>query len=120
VVGRRQTDHADDVRIPECFRDPTPRNGGDRSVLGVCWGTLSRPRARSYGQGMSDNTMTGQRWVAFGPAGAIGSIHRTDGGFLVKLLDAPEGREYPTLEVAKSALHASLPSGADWPEFREH
>lgn len=69
---------------------------------------------------MTDNTMTGQRWVAFGPAGAIGSIHRTDGGFLVKLLDAPDGREYPSLEVAKSALHATMPGGSDWPEFREH
>jgi hypothetical protein len=69
---------------------------------------------------MSDNTMTTQRWVAFGPAGAIGSIHRTETGFLVRLLDGAEEREYPSLEVAKSALHASLPSGADWPEFREH
>ena len=27
---------------------------------------------------------------------------------------------YPTLEVAKSALHASMMPGSDWPEYREH
>lgn len=69
---------------------------------------------------MSENTTTTRRWVAFGPAGAIGSIHQTDDGFRVKLLDGAPEREYPTLEVAKNALHASLPSGAEWPEFREH
>lgn len=70
---------------------------------------------------MTENTtMSGQRWVAFGPAGAVGSIHRTDEGFLVRLLDGSEERRYPSLDVAKSALHASLPAGSDWPEFREH
>ena len=64
--------------------------------------------------------MTGQRWVAFGPAGAIGSIHRTEDGFLLRMLDGSPEREFPTLEVAKSALHATLPTGSDWPEFREH
>lgn len=67
------------------------------------------------------NTTTGQRWVAFGPAGAVGSIHRTDGGFAVRLLDGSEDRGvYPTLDVAKSALHATMTPGSDWPEFREH
>ena len=70
---------------------------------------------------MSENTTTtAQRWVAFGPTGALGSIHRTDDGFLVKLLDGVEERRYPTLEVAKSALHATLPAGSEWPDFREH
>ena len=70
---------------------------------------------------MSDNTtMTGQRWVAFGEAGALGSIHRTDEGFLLKMLDGSEERSFPSLEVAKSALHATLPTGSDWPDFREH
>ena len=71
---------------------------------------------------MSDTTttMTSQRWVAFGTAGAIGSIHRTDDGFLLRMLDGSEGRSYPSLEVAKSALHATLPAGSEWPEFREH
>ena len=70
---------------------------------------------------MSDNTTTERRWVAFGPAGAVGSIHRTGDGYEVRLMsdDAPRG-SYPTLDVAKSALHASLLPGSDWPEFREH
>ena len=39
---------------------------------------------------------------------------------LLRMLDGSEEREYPTLEVAKSALHATLPAGSDWPEYREH
>ncbi|HWM34253.1 MAG TPA: methyltransferase [Pseudolysinimonas sp.] len=70
---------------------------------------------------MSENTTTEQRWVAFGPAGAVGSIHRTTDGFEVRLMNDPTPRgTYPTLDVAKSALHASMLPGSDWPEFREH
>lgn len=71
---------------------------------------------------MTENTttLTGQRWVAFGPAGAVGSIHRTDEGFLVRMLDGSVEREYPSLEVAKRAMHATLPTGSDRLEFREH
>lgn len=70
---------------------------------------------------MSDMTMTGQTWVAFGPAGALGSIHGADGGFTFKLLKDDGFRAvYPTLEAAQGALYASLLPGSDWPEFREH
>ncbi|PZQ88164.1 MAG: methyltransferase [Leifsonia xyli] len=70
---------------------------------------------------MSESTTVEQRWVAFGPAGAVGSIHRMAGGFQVKLLDDAGYRgSYPSLEVAKSALHAALLPGTEWPEFREH
>jgi len=70
---------------------------------------------------MSESTTVDQRWVAFGPAGAVGSIHRTADVFQVKLLDDDEYRgSYPSLEVAKGALHAALQPGAEWPEFREH
>jgi hypothetical protein len=70
---------------------------------------------------MSDTTLTHHTWVAFGPAGALGSIHTADGGYTFKLLDdtAPRG-VYPTIEVAKSALHAALLPGSEWPEFKEH
>jgi hypothetical protein len=71
---------------------------------------------------MSDRqTMTEQRWVAFGAAGAVGSIHRTDDGFEVRLMSdtIPRGA-YPTLDVAKSALHASMLPGSEWPDYREH
>ena len=59
--------------------------------------------------------------MTVGPAGAVGSIHRTAEGFQMKLLDDERYRgSYPSLEVAKSALHAQLLPGSDWPEFREH
>lgn len=66
-------------------------------------------------------TTIDRRWAAFGPAGAIGSILHDERGFTVRLMreDAERG-PYPTLEVAKSALHASLGPGADRPDFREH
>lgn len=71
---------------------------------------------------MSDRlTEIEQRWVAFGPAGAVGSIHRSADGFAVRLRDDADPRGiYPTLDVAKSALHASMLPGSDWPDFREH
>ena len=69
---------------------------------------------------MSEMTLTGQTWVAFGPAGAIGSIHRVDDGFTLKVMGGEFRGHYPTLDIAKSALHASMVPGSDWPEFREH
>ncbi len=70
---------------------------------------------------MSDSTKTGRSWVAFGPVGALGSIREVDGGFAVRLLDDTDNRgQYPTLEAAKGALMAHLPSGSERPEFREH
>lgn len=70
---------------------------------------------------MSDTTLASHIWVAFGPAGAIGSVHAVEGGFAFRLM-GEQLREsvYPTLDVAKRALHASLPTGTDWPDFREH
>ena len=70
---------------------------------------------------MSDMTMTGQTWVAFGPAGAVGSVHGTDGGYTFKLVTDDGFRAvYPTLEAAQGALYASLLPGSEWPEFKEH
>jgi hypothetical protein len=71
---------------------------------------------------MSDHdTVHRQTWVAVGPAGAVGSILRTDDGFAVRpAASAADGGVYPTLAVAKSALFAALGPGADYPEFREH
>ena len=71
---------------------------------------------------MSDrDTATEQRWVAFGTAGAVGSIHRTDDGFEVRLMkDDTALGSYPSLDVAKSALHAGMLPGSEWPDFREH
>lgn len=69
---------------------------------------------------MSD-TMTSQRWVAFGPEGAVGSIQRRDDGYVVQMVHDGRYRGiYPTLNVAKQAVHAALGVGADYPDFREH
>ena len=65
--------------------------------------------------------LTGHRWVAMGPAGALGSVHSVEGGFTFKLLTDDGYRGvYPTLDVAQSALYAALLPGSEWPEFREH
>jgi len=75
---------------------------------------------------MSTNTtqkrgLISQAWVAFGPAGALGSIHKIDGEYSMRLLnDSAYRGTYPSLEVAKHALHAALLPGSDYPEFREH
>ncbi len=70
---------------------------------------------------MDEKTLTGQTWVGFGPAGAVGSIHRVEDGFTFKLIGDTEFRGvYPSLDVAKSALQANLPSGSEWPDYREH
>ena len=60
-------------------------------------------------------------WVAYGPAGVVGSIRRDDEGYTVTMAGADEAiGTYPTMDVAKSALHAHLKPGSDWPQFREH
>ena len=70
---------------------------------------------------MSDTTLERHTWVAFGPAGAVGSIHSAEGGFAVRVLsDENWTAVYPTLDVAQSALHANLLPGSDRPEFKEH
>jgi hypothetical protein len=69
----------------------------------------------------SNTSITGRNWVAFGPNGAVGSIHEVEGGYSYKLLDEQDYRGlYETLDGAKGALMASLPSGSERPEFREH
>lgn len=70
---------------------------------------------------MSMSTETEQTWVASGPAGTVGSIHRVGGSFHVRLWgdDLVRG-PFDRLDVAQRALHAALGPGADRPEFREH
>ena len=65
--------------------------------------------------------LSGHVWVAMGAAGALGSIHSIEDGYTFKLMTDDGYRGvFPTLEVAQSALYASLLPGSDWPEFREH
>ena len=70
---------------------------------------------------MSDNDVADQRWVAFGEAGAVGTIHRRGESFKTRLLDDADYRgSYPSLDIAKSALQAALLPGSGVPEYREH
>lgn len=66
-------------------------------------------------------TTISHTWVATGAAGAVGSIHRTDDGFAIRVgREADYHGAYPTLGIAKSAVHSALGPGADRPEFIEH
>lgn len=69
---------------------------------------------------MTDTT-TRRLWVAYGPTGAVGMIEKTGDAYAVRMTGAEAAvGTYPTMEVAKNALHSHLKPGADWPEFREH
>ena len=58
---------------------------------------------------------------AGGASGVAGSIRKDDDGYTVTMAgaDAPAGT-YPSMEIAKSALHSRMAPGSDWPMFREH
>ena len=66
-------------------------------------------------------TQTRRLWVAYGPAGAVGTIEKSGDDYAVKMVgaDAAVGT-YPSMDVAKNALFSHLKPGSDWPEFREH
>lgn len=67
-------------------------------------------------------THAGRLYVAYGPAGAVGTVREVDRGvFAVTMAgaDSPLG-QYEGLEVAKNALVSHLKPGSDRPEFREH
>ncbi len=71
---------------------------------------------------MSTTSPASTLWVAYGSEGrVVGTIRRDDDGYTVTLAgaDAALGT-YPSMEVAKSALHGHLAPGTDWPRFREH
>jgi hypothetical protein len=60
-------------------------------------------------------------WVAYGDGGVVGTIRKDAGEYVVTMADAAAslGR-YPTMDVAKGALHSHLTPGTDWPQFRQH
>ena len=66
-------------------------------------------------------TSTRRLWVAYGPAGAVGTIQQGVEGYVVQMAGAesPLGT-YPSKEIAQSALHSHLKPGAERPEYREH
>ena len=69
---------------------------------------------------MSD-TMTKRLWVAYGPNGVVGKIQQDAEGYSVHMTGKDERLGvYPSMEIAKNAVHAHLKPGIDRPEFREH
>ncbi len=67
-------------------------------------------------------TISRRLWVAYGPAGALGTIEKSaEDAYSVKMAGAADSLgTYPTMEVAKNALYSHLKPGSDWPQFREH
>ncbi|WOQ70585.1 methyltransferase [Microbacterium limosum] len=60
-------------------------------------------------------------WVAYGPTGVVGTVRKDDDGYTVMMAGAAASAgTYPTMEIAKRALHARMRPGSDWPQFREH
>lgn len=60
-------------------------------------------------------------WVAYGANGVAGSIRKAADGYTVTMAGASEtAGTYPSMEIAKNALHARMNSGSAWPQFREH
>ncbi|WP_417562695.1 methyltransferase [Microbacterium sp.] len=60
-------------------------------------------------------------WVAHGATGVAGIIRAVDGGYSVTIAGADEAvGTYPTMDVAKAALHSAMPPGSDWPRFEQH
>lgn len=67
-------------------------------------------------------TMTSALWLAYATDGhVVGSIRKTGDEYTVTMAggSAPVG-SYPSMEIAKSALHSHLRPGSDWPRFGEH
>ncbi|MBN9223430.1 MAG: methyltransferase [Microbacterium sp. SCN 70-27] len=68
------------------------------------------------------STTSSALWVAYGAEGkVVGTIRHVDDGYIATIADADSSLgTYPTMEVAKSALHGHLPPGSDWPRFTQH
>ncbi|KQR25120.1 hypothetical protein FHS07_002140 [Microbacterium proteolyticum] len=66
-------------------------------------------------------TVTKRLWVAYGPVGVVGKIQQDAEGYSVHMAGKGERLGvYPSMEIAKNALHSHLKPGSDRPEFREH
>lgn len=70
---------------------------------------------------MSETTTHHALWVAYGTNGVVGTIRKDDDGYTVTIAGADQHLGvYPSMQIAKDALHANLRPGSEWPEFREH
>ncbi|GAA3022895.1 methyltransferase [Microbacterium dextranolyticum] len=68
------------------------------------------------------STVPSAVWVAYGSEGrVVGTIRRGDEGYTATVAgaDASIGT-YPSMDIAKNALHGHLTPGSEWPTFREH
>jgi hypothetical protein len=66
-------------------------------------------------------TVTRRLWVAYGPGGVVGTVQKDAAGYAVHMAGADERLGvYPSMQIAKNALHSHLKPGSDRPEFREH
>jgi hypothetical protein len=70
---------------------------------------------------MMSTTTTQGLWVAYGINGVVGSIRHADDGYVVVMAgaDAVTGT-YPSLEIAKGALHSHMRPGSGWPRYQQH
>lgn len=60
-------------------------------------------------------------WVAYGSNGIVGSVRHADDGYVVVMAGADaETGTYPTLEIAKGALHAHMRPGTGRPRYQQH
>lgn len=68
------------------------------------------------------STMSSTLWVAYGAEGnVVGTIRRSDDGYTAAITDADASLgTYPTMDIAKNALHGHLRPGSAWPQFKEH
>lgn len=68
------------------------------------------------------STTASTLWIAHGSEGnVVGMIRKDAEGYTVTIADADASvGTYPTMEIAKDALHGHLAPGADWPRFVEH
>ncbi|MFV0373114.1 methyltransferase [Microbacterium sp.] len=71
---------------------------------------------------MSTTSTTSTIWVAYGAEGnVVGTIRKADDTYTVTMAGASEALgSYPTMDIAKNALHAHMRAGSPRPQFREH
>lgn len=71
---------------------------------------------------MSTTSSASTLWVAYASEGnVVGTIRKADDSYTVTMAGAEEALgSYPTMEIAKNALHAHMRPGSDRPQFREH
>ncbi|AUG29699.1 MULTISPECIES: methyltransferase [Microbacterium] len=68
------------------------------------------------------STTSSSLWVAYGAEGnVVGTVRKSPEGYTSTIAGASASiGTYPTMDIAKNALHGHLPHGSDWPRFREH